>query len=180
MAMRKNLFLIYIVIATCSVFGQVKDYQVGSSNLGNYQRQGGYYDYSDPRSLNIEVHIWGFVKYPGKYLIPENSTAMDLISLAGGPTDAANLDDLRIFRATINSVNGISDTTREFIPFNYQDLLWANELKNSGVNIPKLKAGDNLSVPGEPKIYDKDWIQISLSVVGILISLTTLIITIGK
>lgn len=178
--MRKNLFLIYMVIFSCSIFGQVKDYQVGSPNVSNYRQQGGFYDYGKSNALNIEVHIWGFVRYPGKYLIPENSTAMDLISLAGGPTDAANLDDLRIFRATINSVNGISDTTREFIPFNYIDLLWEDELTNSGVNIPTLQAGDNLSVPGEPKIYDKDWIQISLSIVGILISLTTLIITIGK
>lgn len=178
--MLKNIFVMLLLVTSSTLFAQVKDFQVGSSNSNNYQRQGGYYDYSKPNALNIEVNVWGFVKYPGKYLVTENYTIMDLMSYAGGPTDAANLDDIRIYRVTVNSSDGKSDTTRQFIPFNYQELLWADELEKSGLNIPTLKAGDNLSVPGEPKLYNKDWIQIGLSVVGILISLTTLIVTIAK
>lgn len=177
--LNKFLFLMFLVI-TSLIYGQVKDFQVGSSNLSNYQRQGGYYDYSQTNTLNIEVNIWGFVKYPGKYLIPSNSTVMDFMSYAGGPTDAANLYDIRIYRVMVDSTTGLADTTREFLSFNYEDLLWSDDLKNSGINIPGLKAGDNLSVPGEPKIYSKDWISIGLSIIGIFISLTTLIVTLAK
>ncbi len=43
---------------------------------GWYRRNiyGGYYDYSDPESINIKVSVWGFVKYPGRYVIPEQTT----------------------------------------------------------------------------------------------------------
>jgi len=173
MLKKTTLLLLFFAV---TIFAQVQDYQVGSS-LAGVTTTGAYYNFSKPNTLNIEVNVWGWVNFPGKYLIPEYSDVMDLLSYAGGPTDAANLDDIRIYRVTITE-NG--DTTRQFLPFNYQELLWADELEKSGLNIPILKAGDNLSVPGEPKLYKADWIAIAFSTISILISLTTLIVTLNN
>jgi len=57
---------------------------------------GAVYDYSDPDGINIKVMIWGYVKYPGQYIIPSVSSVNGLLSLAGGPIQDDNVDDLKI------------------------------------------------------------------------------------
>lgn len=97
------------------------DVQIGS-NLNNYrQTQGGLFDYSDPSGINIKLQLWGYVKYPGYYIVPSNSTLNDLLSFAGGPLEDAMLDDIRIFRS--KEVNG-NKLTR----YDLNDLLWNDSL----------------------------------------------------
>ena len=79
-----------------SSFAQDKDVQIGSSLNPRIQSQGGFFDYSDPEAVNIKVSVWGFVKYPGKYVIPEYSNLSDLLSYAGGPTDEARFRGFEI------------------------------------------------------------------------------------
>lgn len=159
----------FIILLTLSLFAQ-DDLQVGST-LGPYrQTQGAFFDYSDPESVNIKVSVWGFVKYPGKYVIPHYSNAYDLLSYAGGPTEDANLDDIRIFRVD-------KDSVQEFIQLNYNDLLWSEEL-TSNKEGPKILSGDILLVPGEERLYFRDYFSLTLSVVSVLISLSILIINI--
>lgn len=87
------LFLICIPIVS---FAQNGDLQIGSgvNQLKNYLG-GGLYDYSDPHEVNIKVAVWGYVRYPGKFIIPAYSSVQDLLSYAGGPTDETHLDELR-------------------------------------------------------------------------------------
>lgn len=153
-------------------FAQNTELQVGSSVNQFRQNQGAYYDYSDPSTLNIKVSVWGFVKYPGKYVIPIESSIYDLLSYAGGPTEDAHLDDLRVFRTA-------EDSTKSMIKFNYNDLLWDENLKEFK-NAPGLGAGDILLVPGSQRLYFKDYLQIGLSVFSALISLSILILNIAK
>jgi polysaccharide export outer membrane protein len=152
------------------IFAQNSELQVGSNTNQLRQNQGAFYDYSDPTTLNIKVAVWGFVKYPGKYVIPMESNVYDLLSYAGGPTEDAHLDDLRIFRT-------LEDSTREMVKFNYNDLLWDENLKEFK-KAPGLDAGDILLVPGSQRLYFKDYLQIGLSVFSALISLTILILNI--
>jgi hypothetical protein len=160
------------IFAYLTSFAQVGDYELGSKNLqqkrGNYY--GGVYDYSDPEAINIEVSVWGFVAYPGRYIVPEYTSVIDLISFVGGPSDDSNLDELRIYR--------IENNKEEMIPFNYNDLMWENELDGKYKKIPKLKPSDILVVPGEPRLYFMDWFSIGLSVFSALISLAILVLTI--
>ena len=130
------------------------------------------FDYSDPETVNITVFIWGYVRYPGQYIISGYSTVNNLLSLAGGPTENANLDDLRLFR--INK-----DSSQSLIKFNYNDLLWNDELSKK-VKAPDLLAGDVLLVPGEPRFFFKDYFSLITSVVGTLVSITILFVTIYK
>lgn len=169
----KKFFLVVFVFIYSISFAQIKDYELGSpaNTVRNYN--GGYFDYSDPTTVNIKVSVWGFVKYPGRYTIPVNSTAADLLSFAGGPTDDAHLDDLRLYKTT-------SDSSQTIVKFDYNDLLWADNLKTTRVKVPNLNAGDILVVPGSPRLYFKDWFSITLSVISTLISLTILILNLKK
>lgn len=164
--MKRNLFMFFLL--TISITAQTKDYELGSQRL--YQQySGGYYDYSDQLSLNIKVAVWGFVRFPGRYNVPINTTMSDLISFAGGPSDDAHLEDLRLYR-----VNEASE--QEMIKFDFNDIMWEENLRGYKREVPALRAGDILVVPGTPRLYFKDWFSITLSVISTLISLSILIL----
>ena len=40
--------------------------------------------------LMITVHIFGEVRQPGEFLVPDNTNILELISKAGGPTEFSN------------------------------------------------------------------------------------------
>lgn len=165
------LFLLIIAITQLS-FAQ-DDIQIGSSynDLRN-QRQGGLYDYSDPTSINIKVQLWGYVRYPGFYIVPARTTVNELISLAGGPNEEATLSDIRVLKAK-------DDSTAVMYKYNYNDVMWEKELK-SNFKFVKLQAGDIVVVPGEPRYFLRQDVSFYLSVVTALASVVALIISISK
>lgn len=166
-----KIFVIIFLLSLVNYAQQEGDTRFGADPR-NFQRpQGAFFDYSDPEAINIKVSVWGYVRYPGIYMVPEYSSVMDLVSFAGGPSDDADLEDIRIYR--------VKDQAQELIKFNYNDLLWEKEVKNIS---PKgdLVAGDVLILPGEPRLYFRDYMSITLSVVSTLISLSILILNIAK
>lgn len=168
----KKIILIFasLMLLSSVNFGQLKDYELGADRLsGRSNYNGGYFNYSEPLGVNIRVAVWGFVRYPGRYFVPINTTVTDLLSLAGGPTDDAHLDILRIYRVE-------EDGTNKLYQFDYNDLMWEDELQHNTRTIPDLMATDILVVPGSQRLYLRDWIMITLSVVSTLISLTTLLV----
>ena len=173
--MKSFSFLVIMIIGgSLSVFAQNKDYELGADIMGlRNNMQGGYFNYSDPEAINIGVSVWGWVKYPGKYKVPSYTTASDLLSYAGGPTDAADLTELRIYRVN-------ADSSQSIIKFSYNDLLYESKLETRYRKIPKLEAGDILVVPGEPRLYFKDHFSIWMSVFSVLISLSILILNIVR
>lgn len=168
--MRIILTVLSLLIICANVtFSQQEDYQLGLSQSYRGQNQGAYYDYSDPEGLNIKVSVWGYVKYPGRYVIPQKSDIKDLVSYAGGISDDSYLDDIRIYKM-------MEDSTQQMLKFNYEDLWW-NEDLSQNLTLYKMEAGDVLVIPGRPRLYWEDYLTLSLSIVGVLLSLTTLIIT---
>ena len=168
--MRITLTIFFLLIVfSYSTFSQQDDYQLGLDPNYRVQNQGAYYDYSIPDGLNIKVSVWGYVKYPGRYVIPQFSDMKDLISYAGGISDDSYLDDLRIYKV-------LKDSTQQMLKFDYEDLWW-NEDLNPNLNIYRMEAGDVLVVPGRPRLYWENYLTLGLSIVGVLLSLTTLIIT---
>ena len=169
----KNLFLITsLVLFTSMVSFSQDDVQIGS-NLNNYrQTQGGLFDYSDPAGINIKVQLWGYVKYPGYYVIPSYSTINDLLSFAGGPLEDAMLNDLRIYRSSETS-------DKKLLRYNFNDLLW-NDSLTTEIVFPQLNAGDIVLMPGEPRYFLREDIAFYLSVTTALASLAALIISITK
>jgi protein involved in polysaccharide export with SLBB domain len=153
------------------IFAQ-EDMQIGKTIKGNIRENGALYDYSDPDAINIKVMVWGYVKYPGQYIIPSESSVNNLLALAGGPTQDYNMEELKLFR--INP-----DSSQSIIKFNSSDLLWNNSV-SLPVKIPKLNAGDILLVPGSPKWYAKDYLYLLLSIVSTVASIATLMVYIYK
>lgn len=48
--------------------------------------------------LQINVHIWGEVHKPGLYVVPEDTDLITLLSYAGGPTENAELGEVKLVR----------------------------------------------------------------------------------
>ncbi|MFC2094611.1 SLBB domain-containing protein, partial [Bacteroidota bacterium] len=163
------LFFIVFIIYPVYLSAQEKDYQIGlDPNFLRTQSTGGYYDFSDPNGINIKVAVWGYVKFPGRYVIPVRSDIKDLISYAGGINDNAYLDDLRIYRID-------KDSTQLLLIFNYEDLWWGETLTRD-INLSRLQAGDVLIVPGRPRLYWESYFTLVLSSLGLIISIATLIL----
>jgi hypothetical protein len=53
--------------------------------------------------------------------------------------------------------------------------MWEDELVTNSRQIPELLAGDVLVVPGSPRFYFKDYLQVALSILSAMISLSILI-----
>ena len=165
--MKKNFVLLILFAFPLIVFAQNNDIQMGSGLNKFNITQGGFFDCSDPTSINIKVSVWGFVKYPGKYIIPVYSKVNDLVSYAGGPTDEARLEEMRIVRTDSISSKQI------IFNLNYNDYLMDPKYSIDS-STQSLKAGDVLLVSGSPRFYLHDYLTTILSLVSVLISLIIL------
>lgn len=170
--MHKVLSFIIINIIFLSVlgFGQ-EDIQIGSLK---YQQRGltGFFDFSDPTGINMKVQVWGYVRFPGYYIIPARSNINDLISYAGGPELEANLDDIRILRTNL-------DSSTTLLKYDYNDLLWGENVKTP-VKFPRLFAGDMVLVPGEPRYFSRETLSFYLSLISTLSIIASVIISITR
>jgi len=162
-------FLSLLLFSFIRAYSQQEDYQLGLNQNRLNQNQGAYYDYSDPDGLNIKVSVWGYVKYPGRYVIPQRSDIRDLISYSGGISDDSYLDEIRVYKV-------LPDSTQQMLQFDYEDLWWNENLKEN-LSLYRMEAGDVLVVPGRPRLYWENYLTLGLSIVGVLLSLTTLIVT---
>lgn len=166
----KRFLLLILALISINLYAQ--DVKIGAQE-NVYRQQGGFYDYSDPRYLNIMVNIWGYVRFPGKYYVPEQSKIIDLISYAGGPTPDAHLDDVRLYRTTPQGGT-------EFRKFDMEDLWFSDKRYTRIENLPQLKAGDIVVVPGEPRLYLRDYISIAATVTSTLVSILTFVLVVLK
>lgn len=142
-----------------------------------YSQTGGFFNYGEKDKVNIEVSVWGYVKYPGKYIIPQGSSLVDLISYAGGPTVDAKLENIRLFRPKNDTLNITED---EMIKIDYNDIFWLDKVMFKKTRNIIMKPGDILIFPGEPKLFFKDNMTIILSVASVLISLAILAVSITR
>lgn len=172
--MKKLLIILVVLILSQKYFAQQNtDIQVGSDPTSSRRGQAAYYDNSEPNAVNIKVSVWGYVRFPGRYLVPDYTTVKDLLSYAGGPADGAELEDLRLLKT-------LPDSSSSLIKFNYNDLLWGDKLSNKYVKTPRLGVGDVLLVPGRPRLSARDYLQMTLSVVSTVVSITVLVVNLTK
>ena len=167
-SLSKTFVLLILIAFPVIVSAQNNDIQMGSGFNKIGFTQGGFFDCSDPSSVNIKVSVWGFVRFPGKYVIPVYSKINDLLSYAGGPTDEARLEEMRIVRLDSNSSKQV------IYNLNYNDFLMDSKIAVDS-SVQSLKAGDILLVSGSPRFYLRDYIGTILSVVSVLISFTILV-----
>ena len=145
--------------------------------LGLSQKNNGaaMFDLSDPTGVNIEVNLWGYVRYPGRYRVPINTTFMDLMSFSGGPTDESNLKEIRIIR----NANDPS-LKPQIIKMDYDDLLWGENVSSKPKINPVLIPGDVVVVLKERRYTFRDDMTLIIPIITTLVSVATLIITISN
>ena len=166
--MKKTFIILVLIAIPILVSAQTNDLQLGSGVNKIGFNPGGFFDCSDPSTINIKVSIWGFVRFPGRYVVPVYSKINDLISYAGGPTDEARLEETRMVRTDSSSSKQI------IYNLNYKDFLMDPDVGVES-SVQYLKAGDILLVSGSPRFYLKDYIGTILSVISVLISFTILV-----
>lgn len=167
--MRNFLIIAALIIWCGSIFAQGQDVQLGSGTIQQLRNNpGALYDYSDPQSVNIKVAVWGFVKFPGRYVVPVNTKVSDLISLAGGPVSEARVDEFRLVRTN-------SDSSESVINLNYNDFLYNTDASKIN-NTLTLKAGDILlATGGPPRMFFRDYFSIGISIISLLLSVIILV-----
>lgn len=164
----KILFTLIIITSFHALLFSQDDIQLGSQSNNKYTYNGGTYDYSDPSGINIKVSVWGYVKFPGYYIMPEGASIIDIISRAGGPLEDALLDDIRVTKIKQGSKSIM-------FKYNYNDLLWENDSKTQIDYVP-IEAGDVISVPGERRYFAREDFTFIFSIFTSLATLAILIL----
>jgi polysaccharide export outer membrane protein len=68
-----------------------------------------------PRFDPNRIYVSGQVRTPGAYSIPENTTLLQALALAGGPTEHASLGRIRIIRLTNGKQNTIKARLEDIV-----------------------------------------------------------------
>jgi hypothetical protein len=92
--MKQLLIAAVMLLIASNVLSQDDDLILGNIKNDN----AALFDLSDPMGINMEVNLWGFVRYPGRYRVPVKTTFLDLMTYSGGPTNESNLKEIRILR----------------------------------------------------------------------------------
>ena len=132
--MKKIIFIIFLIILGLSLWAQTESSGVFSYNPGAvYQYSGSL---TGTEQLKIRTYIWGQVRNPGLYIVPDDTDLLTLISSAGGPTENAKLSKIRIIRSTAEGEKVIWVDLKEYLETGQAEL------------IPILKPGDTVIVSG--------------------------------
>ena len=188
--MRFTKLLFFLLVFSTTFIIKAQDVKVGR-DATQRQAGGAFYDYSDPDRINITVSVLGYVTHPGKYLVPEGTTVLDLLAYSGGPTTDALLEQIALFRFANSDTSAfpppknakdsslISKTGNRVLELNYNSLLWEDNIRPVDT-IPVLQPGDILLLKGEPRFFFRDYFSIALQVLSAAISLTILILNITR
>lgn len=98
------------------------------------------YYYGQGQGVQIDINLWGEVKKTGKMIVPYTTDIISLISLAGGPTSNAKLDEVRIIRYAMQD----STAVEKIIRINVEKFVETGEQSY----FPILLRGDTVIVPG--------------------------------
>ncbi|MBO8126468.1 MAG: SLBB domain-containing protein [Firmicutes bacterium] len=117
---------------------------------------------SVPRSASVvitvpkiqwQVTVLGEVQRPGTYPVSESSRLLEVIGKAGGPTDRARLDGVRVYR-------GGDFADPESVVVGREHLLFEGDSKEN----PQVKPGDVIFVPETKRI---DWDKVIKLLTGL-------------
>ncbi len=135
-----------------------------------------YFDFSDPLKVNFEVIAWGGFKNPGKYLVPEGTTLIDLLTFAGLPPNSQLLEEVKLLRAKDISTKYSSATVTKY---NFKKF-FDKQTTDYNIENPFVKPGDILVIPLEIDKTFWDYFKEGLVIIGPLASIISLIITINN
>jgi hypothetical protein len=119
-------------------------------DLAADQTQGGRvanYRFADASELTITVSLIGAVRQPGRYEISRSVDLMNLLALAGGWTEMADLSDVHVNRAVGGGEMGerrdlkldfadFQNVSRSYLTLQHGDFIYVGT--KSGVNIDRI------------------------------------------
>jgi len=141
----------------------------GSVTTGN--ASGSFYDYSKSGDVPMDISIWGFVRAPGRYRVPSYTKLMELISLAGGPSDRALLDQVKI----VHDLTVDSTITQAMSVFDVEAYQTTGDPKLNPVLIHNdviVVPGDSISDLNEILGIISNIVVVTVSVIGLVFAIT--------
>ncbi|MFQ5600018.1 MAG: polysaccharide biosynthesis/export family protein [Candidatus Krumholzibacteriia bacterium] len=120
--MRATVALLLLLLSATTVFGDDLTELRPSYLAGKEDR------------LEILVNVWGEVTRPGSYRVPDDTDLIGLLSIAGGPTEDANLNAVKVVR--------VRDSARDLMRVRLEDILEHPDR----LELPTLMPGDTVRV----------------------------------
>lgn len=112
----------------------------------------------------VQLSVLGNVAKPGFYLVPPNAPLSDVLMQAGGPTQAAKVEKIRIER-------GPRSSAEEALSRQPDD----GSLEALSVDELGLRTGDRIVVPGSSGLSTRDVVQFAILGLTTVVSLTQLL-----
>ncbi|OPX28767.1 MAG: hypothetical protein B1H06_02585 [Candidatus Cloacimonas sp. 4484_143] len=131
--MKKTIFISLLIIFSLGLFAQNEGASSNFNPASIYLYSGSL---TGTEQLKIKTYIWGQVRKPGLYIVPDNTDLLTLISSAGGPTENAKLSKVRIVRASAEGEKIIWVDLKKYVESGDEEL------------IPMLQPGDTVLVSG--------------------------------
>ena len=126
-----KLFLLYVIFLASNSYAQ-QDKPIRDQ-----------YMLTEEQKLQIVVHVWGEVNQPGQYVVNDGTTVLELISMAGGPSQFSNLSNVRLTRE-ISYVSKNKNPMKRKIIYKINMDKYLNSTKQE--QIYTLKPGDVVQV----------------------------------
>jgi len=157
--MMKRITLFSIILIFGAAFAQesVKTQTSTTGRFGDRSPASRYILSTTSDALLMTVKVWGEVQKPGLYDVPIGTDLIELISSAGGPTEAAQLSKIKIIHGSEKKGRG------QVMKINVKEFLETGDLSM----IPEIKPDDTIIVPMKPSQY----VRVSLSWTQQLMSL---------
>ncbi len=133
--MKKILFFVCLIaVLTLSLSAQQAQQNYQSANNSSAYMYSG--TITGAEQLKIYAYIWGQVRKPGLYIVPDDTDLLTILSLAGGPNERAKLSQIKIIRPTAGK--------NKVFMVNLAKYMQTGDEKM----IPVLKPGDTIVVSG--------------------------------
>lgn len=110
--MKKILLFVLLMVFSLGLIAQDSNAMFNSNTASIYQYSG---TLQGTEQLKIRAYIWGQVRKPGLYIVPDDTDLLTLLSSAGGPTENAKLSKVRIIRPTTDGEKVILVDLEEYM-----------------------------------------------------------------
>lgn len=131
--MKKLLLILFLFFISVVIFAQTEGTASAYNPASIYLYSG---TLTGTEQLKIKTYIWGQVKKPGLYIVPDNTDLLTLMSSAGGPTENAKLSKVKIVRSTEDGEKVIWINLKKYLETGDENI------------IPIMKPGDTVIVSG--------------------------------
>lgn len=139
----RNIFFIKFLTGLC-FFGMAQLCAQTQQSL-DFRSRGAQYQIGRDDELLIKVNIWGLVRMPGQYIVPNHTDLISLISYAGGPSENAQTKSVKLIRTTKFTPDGKArNTDQKIYQYNIKKFLETGDLTMN----PQLIPDDTILISG--------------------------------